>query len=91
MNIVIIGPGKDPERYGNYFCKRAKEDGHTIHKYSYRIVPGLSEPEDIIRSFLPTKEKLIFCYTIASAVFIQGMRMNINLQQKLSLKSGKWA
>lgn len=51
MNIVIIGPGKDPERYGNYFCKRAKEDGHTVHKYSYRIVPGLSEPEDITKDY----------------------------------------
>ena len=51
MNIVIIGPGKDPKRFGTYFSNRATEDGHTIHKFSYRIVPELSDPETIQKEF----------------------------------------
>lgn len=51
MNIVIIGPGKDPKRFGSYFSNKATEDGHTVHKFSYRIVPELSEPELIQKEF----------------------------------------
>jgi len=51
MNIVIIGPGKDPKRFGSYFSNKATEDGHTVHKFSYRIVPKLSDPETIQKEF----------------------------------------
>lgn len=52
MNIVVIGPGKDPTRFGTYFCNKAEKDGHRVYKYSYRLVPDLSTPDDIERDFV---------------------------------------
>lgn len=51
MNILVIGPGKDPNRFGTYFCNKAEQEGHTVYKYSYRIVPEYSEPKEIEQDF----------------------------------------
>ena len=37
MNIVVIGPGTDPLRFGTYFVNQAESMGHTVTKFSYRL------------------------------------------------------
>ena len=37
MNIVIIGPGSDPKRFGTYFSNKADLLNHTVLKFSYRL------------------------------------------------------
>ena len=58
MNIVFIGPGKDPERFGTYFCNKAEEDGHNVYKFSYRVVPELSTPADVEKDFVEFLSKI---------------------------------
>jgi len=45
MNIVIVGPGNDPKRFGTNFVNKAEADGHTVTKFSYRL--ETSSPEEI--------------------------------------------
>lgn len=37
MNIVVIGPGKNPKRFGTFFVNKAKMQQHTVHTFSYRL------------------------------------------------------
>lgn len=46
MNIVIVGPGSDPKRWGTYFTNSAEKDGHTVVKFSYRLAQGFGNIED---------------------------------------------
>ena len=68
MNIVIVGPGSDPERWGTYFTNSAEKDGHTVVKFSYRIGYSLGEHDlaEIEDQFSDTVEELesidIFMY-----------------------------
>ena len=49
MNIVIIGPGSDPNRFGTYFVNKAKEQEHSVTKFSYRLTK--ETPEEISERF----------------------------------------
>ena len=37
MNILVIGAGKDPKRFGTFFVNTAKEQHHTVQTFSYRL------------------------------------------------------
>jgi len=56
MNIVIIGPGNDPKRFGTYFVNKAEEQEHKVVKFSYRLTA--ESPEEISDRFEKTIESL---------------------------------
>jgi len=37
MNIVIVGPGSDPDKFGTFFSNMVENKGHTLTKFSYRL------------------------------------------------------
>jgi len=37
MNIVIVGPGNDPKRFGTHFVNLCESKGHSVTKFSYRL------------------------------------------------------
>jgi NAD(P)-dependent dehydrogenase (short-subunit alcohol dehydrogenase family) len=43
MNIVVIGPGTNPLRFGTYFVNQAETRGHTVTKFSYRLANDSAE------------------------------------------------
>ena len=43
VNIVVIGPGTDPLRFGTYFVNQAESMGHTVTKFSYRLANDSAE------------------------------------------------
>jgi len=49
MNIVVIGPGKDPERFGTHFVNHCESEGHHVTKFSYRLFR--ETPEKITERF----------------------------------------
>lgn len=65
MNIIIIGPGTDPTRWGTYFVNRAESDGHKVYKFSYRLDANTSVEvvERKFEEFLQTIDKVdLFFY-----------------------------
>jgi NAD(P)-dependent dehydrogenase (short-subunit alcohol dehydrogenase family) len=57
MNIVVIGPGTNPLRFGTYFVNQAETRGHTVTKFSYRLAndSGANESaETIAEKFVET-------------------------------------
>lgn len=49
MNIVIIGPGNDENRFGRQFVNLAKKDLHTVHEFSFRTIN--ESPQEIAIRF----------------------------------------
>lgn len=37
MNIVIVGPGSNPKKFGRYFVNTAIKNGHSVVEFSYRL------------------------------------------------------
>lgn len=64
MNIVIVGPGNDPKRFGTHFVNKAQSENHNITKFSYRLQN--ESFEDIVKRFTKEIEHLdridIFLY-----------------------------
>lgn len=56
MNIVIVGPGNDPKRFGTNFVNKAENAGHSITKFSYRL--DNDDPDTIENNFKLTIENL---------------------------------
>lgn len=56
MRIVVIGPGKDPKRFGTYFVNRATEENHSVTTFSYRLQK--ETPEEITDRFEKTISNL---------------------------------
>lgn len=46
MNILLIGPGKDPNKFGQTFCRFAREEGHNLKTLSHRSFPLQQDSED---------------------------------------------
>lgn len=49
MNIVMIGPGNDENRFGRQFVNLAKKDLHTVHEFSFRTLN--ESPQEIAIRF----------------------------------------
>tara|TARA_S200002703_G_scaffold158851_3_gene170371 strand:- start:89 stop:748 length:660 start_codon:yes stop_codon:yes gene_type:complete len=56
MRVVVIGSGKDPERFGTYFVNRATEENHSVTTFSYRLQE--ETPEEITERFESTISNL---------------------------------
>ena len=56
MNIVIVGPGNDPKRFGTNFVNKAENAGHSITKFSYRL--DNDDPDTIENNFKLAIENL---------------------------------
>lgn len=37
MNIVIVGPGNNPKKFGTHFVQMCESKGHNVTKFSYRL------------------------------------------------------
>ena len=48
MNIVIVGAGNDPQRFGGYFKQVAEEAEHTVYTFSYRLETTALEDVPVI-------------------------------------------
>lgn len=64
MNIIIVGPGNDPERFGTHFVNKAIKEGHIVTKFSYRLQH--ESFQDIVKRFdkeIESLEKIdVFLY-----------------------------
>lgn len=50
MNILVIGGGGKPGRFGRDFCDRARLDGHSVYVISHRDY-GTGDPKQISADF----------------------------------------
>ena len=49
MNILIIGPGNSPAKFGGFFLDKAKKDGHKIKTLSHGV--GIVTPDSSYANF----------------------------------------
>ena len=93
MNIVIVGPGTDPERWGTYFTTSAENDGHNVVKFSYRLgysleAFGLAELENRFSDTIDELDSIdIFVYNCIGG-FYPGEEESYQTGHKV--KYGKW-
>ena len=49
MNILLIGPGNSPTKFGGFFLDKAKKDGHKIKTLSHGV--GIVTPDSSYANF----------------------------------------
>lgn len=71
MNIVIVGPGNDPKRFGTYFVNSAESENHSVTRFSYRLHEESSE--EILKRFSETISSLdkidVFLYNVLGGTY----------------------
>lgn len=71
MNIVIVGPGSDPKRFGTHFVNKSEANGHSVTKFSYRLYD--ESPDQITERFENTIANLdkidLFLYNVMGGTY----------------------
>lgn len=71
MNIVIVGPGSDPKRFGTHFVNKAEANGHSVTKFSYRLYN--EHADQITQRFKETISSLdkidLFLYNVMGGTY----------------------
>lgn len=71
MNIVIVGPGSDPNRFGTHFVNKAELNSHSVTKFSYRLYN--ENPDKITERFESTIADLdkidLFLYNVMGGTY----------------------
>lgn len=60
MNIFFIGPGKNPKRFGRYFCNRAVAEGHNVKTLSHKSQSDHTDEKDNVYSSFHLQEEILF-------------------------------
>ena len=49
MNILVIGPGNDDNRFGRQFVNKSKNENHIVYEFSFRL--ATETPDQITKRF----------------------------------------